>query len=235
MKANQLKNSDIYLLEQRLGYQFADKQQLELALSHRSVGPRNNERLEFLGDSLLNFIIAEALFERFSGAKEGQLSRLRAHLVKGETLAEIAREKQLGDVIILGGGELKSGGFRRDSILADSVEALIGAIYQEAGLERCRERVLAWYQQRLDTLDIDHAGKDAKTRLQELMQERALALPVYTVLGESGENHARLYEVQCKIASVAEGFCARASSKRQAEKKAAALALKHLEEQNLGN
>lgn len=129
----------------RLGYTFKDKSLLKLALSHRSYGKQNNERVEFLGDSLLNFIIAEALFAKFPTAKEGQLTQLRANLVKGETLAEIAREFGLGDFLLLGEGELKSGGFRRASILADAVEALIGAIYLDSNssMPTCRERVLA--------------------------------------------------------------------------------------------
>ena len=137
-KANQLTKNDAHLLQKRLGYQFVNGALLELSLSHRSVGQFNNERLEFLGDSLLNLISAEALFDKFPQAKEGELSRLRAHLVKGETLAELAREKQLGDVVLLGTGELKSGGFRRDSILADTVEALIGAIYQDSNMSTCQ-------------------------------------------------------------------------------------------------
>lgn len=136
-------------LAKKLGYQFKDESMIELALTHRSHGKRNNERLEFLGDSILNFVIAEALYRRFPEAKEGQLSRLRAQLVKGETLAELAREMKLGDYLRLGSGELKSGGYRRDSILADSVEAIIGAIYLDSDMECCRPYILSWYQSRL--------------------------------------------------------------------------------------
>ncbi|WP_370981501.1 ribonuclease III [Agaribacterium sp. ZY112] len=234
-KATPLSKTDIYLLEKRLAYEFKDKRLLELALSHRSVGPKNNERLEFLGDSLLNLTIAEALFHQFPDAKEGDLSRLRAHLVKGETLAEIAREKQLGDVVLLGTGEMKSGGFRRDSILADTVEALIGAIYLDQDMFCCQNKVLEWYESRLAGLDLKKAGKDPKTCLQELMQEKSLALPAYRVLNESGENHARMYEVECRLVNVEQVFCAIASSKRQAEKKAAELALQYFDEEVSGN
>ena len=157
-------------LEQRLGYRFDDQRQLQLALTHRSHGATNNERLEFLGDSILNFIIGEALFKRLPEAREGQLSRLRSQIVKGDTLALLAREFELGDCLILGEGELKSGGKSRDSILADSVEAIIGAMYLASGLDVCRERVLTWFAPRLNELSANTSAKDAKSRLQEYLQ-----------------------------------------------------------------
>lgn len=217
-------------LTRALNYDFKDHALVELALSHRSIGKSNNERLEFLGDSLLNLIIAEALFHKFPDAKEGQLSRLRALLVKGETLAEVAREKSLGEHILLGGGELKSGGHRRDSILADVVEALIGAIYLDSNMAQCKERVLSYFDSRLNSLSLATEEKDPKTRLQEYMQERGKPLPVYAVTQEGGQSHAREYTVECKINGQSPAFYGVASSKRNAEKLAAFEALKHIGE-----
>ncbi|ABD81503.1 ribonuclease III [Saccharophagus degradans] len=214
----------------RLGYTFKDKSLLKLALSHRSYGKQNNERVEFLGDSLLNFIIAEALFAKFPTAKEGQLTQLRANLVKGETLAEIAREFGLGDFLLLGEGELKSGGFRRASILADAVEALIGAIYLDSNssMPTCRERVLAWYATRLDKVELKATAKDAKTLLQEYLQERKMPLPTYTVLAEGGEAHSRQFTVECTITGKSKPCSAVGNSKRIAEKLAAEKMLSQL-------
>lgn len=214
----------------RLGYTFKDKSLLKLALSHRSYGKQNNERVEFLGDSLLNFIIAEALFAKFPSAKEGQLTQLRANLVKGETLAEIAREFGLGDFLLLGEGELKSGGFRRASILADAVEALIGAIYLDSNssMPTCRERVLAWYATRLDKVELKATAKDSKTLLQEYLQERKMPLPTYTVLAEGGEAHSREFTVECTITGKSKPCSAVGNSKRIAEKLAAEKMLNQL-------
>ncbi|WP_045860498.1 ribonuclease III [Teredinibacter purpureus] len=208
-------------IESALGYQFQDPTLLYRALSHRSVGPKNNERLEFLGDSLLNFFIAEALFHKFPTAREGDLSRLRASLVKGETLAEIARDFQLGDYLQLGEGELKSGGFRRASILADAVEALLGAIYIESGMETCKTAVLRWFDTRLDLTSPAETAKDAKTRLQEYMQEHKKPLPRYEVVRCFGHSHSPEFEVSCDVGGAQKTTIAIAGSKRVAEKKAA--------------
>lgn len=215
-------------LQIRLGYVFNDPAQLDLALTHRSCGAHNNERLEFLGDSILNFVVGEALFRRFPSAREGQLSRLRAQMVKGETLAELAREFELGECLRLGEGEMKSGGHRRDSILADTVEALIGAIYLEAGLERCAELVNVWYTSRLDKLSLTHPDKDAKTALQEYMQARQLPLPEYLVVQTAGEAHARTFTIECRVAPLKKPIRAQATNRREAEKQAAAEALEKL-------
>ena len=204
-----------------LGYCFVDHSLLLTALSHRSVGKENNERFEFLGDSLLNFIIAEALFKQFPDAHEGDLTRLRASLVKGETLAEIAREFELGEHLLLGEGELKSGGFRRASILADTVEAILGAIYLEAGMEQCKSAVLRWYERKLAEVSPEYTGKDAKTQLQEFLQERKRALPKYSVLNCLGAAHAPEFEVACDIGGGSEPTKAIATSKRTAEQAAA--------------
>ncbi len=160
-------------LERRLGYTFQDPDLMLLALTHRSFAGRNNERLEFLGDAILNFIIGEALYDHFPQAREGQLSRLRAKLVKGETLALLARSFELGDYLRLGSGELKSGGFRRESILADAMEALIGGIYLDAGMDAAKDRVMAWLGPQLRELTPVDTNKDPKTRLQEFLQARA--------------------------------------------------------------
>lgn len=227
MKAENL-TSNLRPLIKALGYDFVDQSFLGLALTHRSCGSKNNERLEFLGDSLLNCMIAEELFQQFPKAKEGQLSRLRARLVKGVTLAEIAREKNLGDYLRLGGGELKSGGFNRDSILADAVEAIIGAIYLDSNFETCRERVLSWYRSRLDDLSLDDTHKDAKTRLQEFLQSRGSSLPIYNLTKVEGESHEQTFYIECEADMLDSSTVGHGGSRRIAEQKAAAAALKKL-------
>jgi ribonuclease III len=214
-------NTKLQRLEHRLGYPFKAQKLLELALTHRSHGAHNNERLEFLGDSILNLIIGEALFQRFSEAREGQLSRLRSQLVKGETLAELAREFEVGECLILGEGEMKSGGSGRDSILADTLEALIGAIYTETSFEVCRAQVLSWYQSRLDALSMDVTAKDPKSQLQEYMQAQRKPLPEYTVVETLGEAHAHVFTIECRVEFLKKPVRAQASSRREAEKLAA--------------
>lgn len=196
-----------------------------LALTHRSFAGRNNERLEFLGDAILNFVAGEALFERFPQAREGQLSRLRARLVKGETLAVLARGFDLGEYLRLGSGELKSGGFRRESILADALEALIGAIYLDAGMDVARQRVLAWLTSEFEGLTLVDTNKDPKTRLQEFLQSRALELPRYEVVDIQGEPHCRTFFVQCDVALLNDRTQGHGASRRIAEQVAAAAAL----------
>jgi ribonuclease-3 len=215
-------------LEDRLGYRFKDQRQLQLALTHRSHSATNNERLEFLGDSILNFLMGEALFNKFSEAREGQMSRLRSQLVKGDTLAELAREFELGDCLVLGEGEMKSGGHRRDSILADAVEAIIGAIYIEAGLDICRERVVSWYAGRLNELTLDTSAKDPKSRLQEFMQSQHQPLPEYRVIEVGGEGHAQVFTIECHVGIAKQPTRAQASSRREAEKQAATAMLAQL-------
>ncbi|KUJ84985.1 ribonuclease III [Microbulbifer sp. ZGT114] len=215
----------------RLGHQFSRPDLLQLALTHRSAGSRNNERLEFLGDSILGFTIGAALFDKFPEGREGQLSRLRAQLVSGETLAKLAREMEIGDCLRLGEGEMKSGGFRRASILADAVEALIGAIYLDAGLEAARERVLAWFASRLENLSLETA-KDPKTRLQEWLQARQRPLPEYTVVDVSGAEHAQRFVVECRVKGLSAPVRGEASSRRSAEKLAATEAYKRLVGEN---
>ncbi len=217
--------SSLDKLERKLGYSFQDPDLAVLALTHRSYGGRNNERLEFLGDSIVNFLIAEDLYQRFPEAREGQLSRLRARMVRGQTLAELAREFGLGDFLLLGSGELKSGGFRRESILADVVEALLGAIYLDSGMDTCRERVQVWYKARLETLSVtDQHNKDPKTRLQEHLQSRQQKLPDYELLSIEGKAHAQTFKVCCHVDGLGdtEGM---GSSRRVAEQQSARQAL----------
>lgn len=213
-----------------LGHDFRDPAWLELALTHRSVsGARNNERLEFLGDSILNFLIADYLYDRFPQENEGKLSRLRALLVKQDTLASVARDLQLGDHLRLGAGELKSGGYRRESILADTVEAVLGAIYRDTGdIEACRARVHAWFGYRLESVGQETVIKDSKSRLQEYLQGRRLALPLYTVVGIEGEAHNQSFQVTCAVPGLTLPTLGNGVSRRQAEQDAAAEALRLL-------
>jgi len=210
-----------------LNYRFRDPALAELALTHRSMGKPNNERLEFLGDALLGAFVAEMLYEAHPNASEGELSRLRAQLVNGQALAALARELELGDRLKLGPGELKSGGFRRDSILADAFEAMLAAIHLDGGLEACRETVRGLFAGRIAAMP--RSSKDAKTRLQEWLQARSLPLPRYELRGSHGEDHARTFEVSCAIdepeAMVAEGS---GSSRRAAEQEAAESVLSRL-------
>jgi len=213
-------------LSKSLGYQFSDVEFLQRALTHRSVGSKNNERLEFLGDSLVNFMIADVLYHEYSKLPEGDMSRVRAHLVKGETLAEIGIEYNLSEYLVLGPGELKSGGFRRNSIIADTVEAIIAAVYEDGGLDKCRNLVESLYRRRLEELDPKKIGKDSKTRLQELLQSFQEPLPEYSIISVNGAAHDQAFTVSCYVAKLNTKFEATASSRRKAEQKAAGIALK---------
>lgn len=216
-------------LSHRLKHKFGDPTLLEMALTHRSHGAGNNERLEFLGDSILNFCIAESLFHKFGSAPEGDLSRLRAAMVKGETLALIARELELGENLRLGEGELKSGGFRRDSILADAVEAIIGAIYLDAGMEAARKEILTLYEERLAQVSVTKTGKDPKTQLQEYLQSQGKPLPRYKVISINGEAHAQEFTVSCSVTVSKETTTGTATNRRAAEKLSAEKMLVHLQ------
>lgn len=213
-----------------LAHGFADPSLLELALTHRSARGANNERLEFLGDALLGQIVAVHLYERFPDADEGQLTRTRATLVKRETLARIARSLDLGEHIILGEGELKSGGWRRDSILANTVEALIGAVYLDGGFHACVEQTLSWFSGELENADPSAASKDAKTRLQEFLQARGKALPQYTSLNIVGPAHDQQFTIECSVEALAPAVQGTAKSRRAGEQTAAALMLAQLED-----
>lgn len=215
----------------RLGHRFAAPALLAQALTHRSAGSPHNERLEFLGDALVNLIVAEALYQRWPQADEGALTRARAELVRESSLAAIARRLALGERLTLGPGEMKSGGHRRDSILADALEAVIGAIYLDAGYETCRAVALPWFAEALEALPPPHkVGKDAKTRLQEWLQARGLPLPVYALLSESGEEHAKVFRVSCALTQPELATEGEGTSRRSAEQVAAEAALSRLRE-----
>jgi ribonuclease III len=201
---------------------------LRIALTHSSATPINNERLEFLGDALLGFIIAEVLYQRFPQATEGELTRLRSSLVKRETLAMIARRLEIGHYLTLGEGEEKSGGRDRDSILANALESIIGAIYLDGGFEVCRKRVIALFEDALSSLSPFMLEKDPKTRLQEFLQARRFALPTYDVIAIEGEPHKRFFTVRCTSPMLAEPIVARDSSRRRAEQAAACKMLERL-------
>ena len=208
-----------------LGYSFNNEALLLQALTHRSASNTHNERLEFLGDSILSIIISDALYHQFPKVTEGDLSRMRATLVRGDTLAKIAKEFKLGDYLTLGPGELKSGGFRRESILADAVEAIIGAIYLDSELETVRGLLLGWYEQRLSEIKPGVSQKDAKTQLQEYLQGHKKSLPDYEVVSVEGEAHNQRFTVECRIEGVADAVTGVGSSRRKAEQQAAAQAL----------
>ncbi len=210
-------------LQERLGYRFHNRSWLELALTHRSVhNTRNNERLEFLGDSLLGLIMSDYLYSAFPAAPEGVLTRLRAFLVRESTLADVARALELGDVLRLGAGEVRTGGFRRDSILADTLEALLAAIFRDSeNLSVCRDCVLRWYGPRLLELSADQEIKDAKSRLQEWLQARHLALPEYTVVQISGPDHDQHFRVECRVEALDAPVLGQGGSRRYAEQQAA--------------
>jgi ribonuclease III len=212
----------------RLGHRFADPAVLAAALTHRSAGRTNYERLEFLGDAVLTLVVSELLYREFAGADEGDLSRYRATLVSGSMLATIAASLDLGEQLRLGGGELKSGGFRRGSILADALEGVIGAVYVDGGFEAARAVVTRLYAGRLQSLPIAHELKDAKTRLQEELQRRGLALPAYVVESVSGEPHEQRFVVACEVPVLGLRTLGEGTSRRRAEQAAAQRLLESL-------
>jgi ribonuclease-3 len=221
--------SDLKKLESRVAYTFKNASLLDQSVTHRSFGDRNNERLEFLGDSILNFVVASALFSQFPDANEGDLSRLRARMVKQQTLAEIARELDLGSFLTMGSGELKSGGFDRDSILSDALEAIIGAVFLDGGITEASGCVLALFKERLGALTSSDNEKDAKSRLQEHLQGLGEPVPEYIVVGTTGKSPNQKFEIECRSSSFSARVSAYGTSRRRAEQKAAELALRHLE------
>lgn len=204
-----------------LKYQFKNSSLLEQALTHRSAGHKNNERLEFLGDSILNFVIAHALYERFPEVSEGQLSRLRAHLVRGEMLAIVAQTIDLGDYLLLGQGELKSGGYRRESILANTLEALFGAIYLDGDFANCQQVILNLYASQLQNEQLELNVKDAKTDLQEYLQRQKLELPNYKLIKVVGEMHEQIFHTSCTINNPNHQTIGEGPTRRKAEQIAA--------------
>lgn len=211
----------LHSLSTRLDYTFQNTAYLKQALTHCSVGPINNERLEFLGDSILNFVIASELFQRFPHESEGWLSRLRAHLVSGETLAQIALDISLGNHLLLGQGELKSGGFRRASILADALEAIFAAVFLDGGYKDTQAVILKLYHSRLEQKLPDNHLKDFKTQLQEYLQSKKLSLPVYQLIKTQGEEHNQVFHITCEVSELELQTYGQSSSRRKAEQQAA--------------
>ena len=221
--------SALPVLQTRIGYSFTRLELLQQALTHRSFSGTNNERLEFLGDSVLNFIIAHQLFNLFPDLPEGDLSRLRAKLVKEASLAEIATSLHLGDALKLGEGELKSAGWRRPSILADALEAIIGAAYLDGGFSAAEKVVTLLYRERLTTIDPKVIDKDAKSQLQEYLQSKKMDLPEYQVVTIEGEAHAQTFTVQCQIKKLNLSTTGVGTSRRVAEQQAAQLAMEKIQ------
>ncbi|NKF50951.1 ribonuclease III [Shewanella sp. WXL01] len=215
-------------LSRTLGYEFSNIDLLKQALTHRSASNKHNERLEFLGDAILQVVISDALYHQFPKVTEGDLSRMRSTLVKGETLTEIAKEFKLGDYLFLGPGELKSGGFRRESILADAVEAVIGAMYLDADIDTCRKLLLNWYKKRLQEIKPGVNQKDPKTLLQEHLQGFKKPLPEYQVVNVQGEAHNQTFTVECRVQELDGAVTGIASSRRKAEQLAAAQVLEKI-------
>jgi ribonuclease-3 len=225
-----LNRPDIGILAGRLGHEFRDRDLLESALTHRSAGRFHNERLEFLGDAVLGMCVAETVFRRLPEAEEGDLSRMRANLVNRDALARVARDLELGDFLRLGSGELKSGGFRRKSTLADGLEAVIGAVYLDAGLDAARAVIERVFGERLTDLPPLDALKDPKTRLQEYLQGRGLALPEYEVIRVTGQSHDQTFVVRCRIPVLEVVKEGEGSSRRRAEQSAAQSCLEAVHE-----
>jgi len=223
---------DLTRLQGTIGYQFRDTDLLQEALTHRSYASRNNERLEFLGDSVLSFLIANELYKRFPRIDEGDLSRLRAQLVKESSLSHIALSIGLGDFIRLGEGELKSAGWRRPSILADTFESIIGAIYLDGGIESAQQFVLRFFDMQLNEIDPKLIQKDAKTLLQELLQSKKSDLPIYTVVSIEGEAHSQTFTIECLIKKSNIKTQGVGNSRRIAEQEAASKAYQLMLELN---
>lgn len=215
-------------IQQALGYEFHTPALLQQALTHRSFAAKNNERFEFVGDAILNYTVAKMLFVAFPKLSEGELSRLRANLVNQDTLAQMATEMQVGNALFLGQGELKSGGFRRPSILADAMEAMFAAISFDADFARAEKTIRHLFEERIHNIDPSDSGKDAKTRLQEALQARRMALPKYRILAQTGEAHEQQFEVECDLGELGKQTQATGSSRREAEQKAAQAALQWL-------
>jgi ribonuclease-3 len=215
-------------LQQKINYQFKDIALLKLALTHRSMGKNNNERLEFLGDSILGLVISRELYKRFDHVDEGKLSRLRSHLVRGQTLAQLARELELSDILILGPGELKSGGFRRESIQADAVEAIFGAVLLDSGFETINTVILDLYCDLLDGINPNDSLKDPKTQLQEYLQKRGNTLPKYDLVKTVGKDHNAVFTVNCSLQDQAMQVEQAAKSIKRAEQLCAQILLDKL-------
>lgn len=221
-------NINLERLGRRLNYQFKKPAYLKQALTHCSVGKDNYERFEFLGDSILGFVIANELFSRFPEESEGQLSRLRSYLVRGEMLVELAKEINLGDFLFLGQGELKSGGFRRSSILADALEAVFAAVFFDGGIDAANEVILTLYRSRLEDPDLNDCLKDSKTQLQEYLQAEKYELPEYALIKVEGDEHNQLFYVTCAVDTLKQVTHGEGNNRRKAEQLAAKKMLEQL-------
>jgi len=220
------------LLSKKLGLTFVNPQLFVTAITHRSASSKNNERLEFLGDSILGFVIAQKLYDRFPDASEGTLSRLRASLVNEASLADLARKHKLGDYLNLGSGELKSGGFRRDSILSDALEAIMGALFKDQGIVACQQWIETLFAEKLENLSVNSGQKDPKTQLQELMQAKKLDLPEYSLVSMSGLSHEQTFTVKCTIPILEEATVGAGITRKKAEQASAEQMLKLLNKVN---
>lgn len=227
-------NQPQHRLEKAIGYTFQDPQRLKQALTHCSAPKPHNERLEFLGDSVLNFVVAEYIFRHYPQATEGMLTRMRSRLVNGRTLAIIAKSWSLEQYLILGTSERRAGGIAKESIQADAVEAIIGAMYLESDLSTVQERILAWLGSRIDEVASTAREKDPKTELQERMQAAGLTLPVYTVLTIDGPQHKQSFSVNCQVEGLDSPTEGKGNSRRTAEQDAAAKALVSLKNDKSG-
>jgi ribonuclease III len=221
------------LLSKKLGLEFEHPQLFVTALTHRSFGSQNNERLEFLGDAILGFVIAQKLYDAFPEADEGTLSRLRASLVNESSLADLARKHHLGDYLLLGSGELKSGGFRRDSILSDALEAIIGALFKDQGISACQDWIGRVFAENLNDLSATNWQKDPKTQLQELMQAKKMELPDYTLIDMSGLPHEQTFKVKCSVSLIGDFCIGTGVSRKKAEQSAAEMMLAKLQQAKL--
>jgi ribonuclease-3 len=211
-----------------IGYTFKNEALVKQALTHRSLDNKNNERMEFLGDAIVNFVVAELLFQQRQNAKEGDLSRLRAALVNREGLADIAMEFNLSEYLRMGTGELRSGGFRRPSILSDAVEAIIGAIYLDSDITICKQTVVQWFESRLNKIIDMKSLKDAKTQLQEYLQSHKLSLPLYELVATQGKQHEQTFTIECKVIEKSLSATGKGTSRRKAEQNAAEMCLEKL-------
>lgn len=226
-----IRNNALKKLQNTIGYSFRQPEILKQAMTHRSFSAQNNERLEFIGDSILNYVVAKMLFDAFADLSEGRLSRLRANLVNQEVLAEIARELHLGDALFLGQGELKSGGFDRPSILADALEALFAAVSLDADFTHAERIVWQLFQKRIAEIDLTAHAKDAKTLLQEALQGLRLSLPKYRIMKQSEKENGQVFEIECDLGELGKKFYATANSRRAAEQMAAKSAFDFVREQ----
>ena len=222
----------IQRLSKRISYQFQQPKLLIQALTHRSAKGDHNERLEFLGDSILGFVIAQTLYDQFPKHNEGDLTRMRSSLVKGVTLAEIGKDFKLGEHLILGPGELKSGGHQRASILEDAVEAIIGAVYLDSDIDTCKTLILHWFAKRLSDIQPGNQQKDPKTQLQEYLQGRKIELPQYEVINTTGQSHDQEFTIRCSTRVIDTSVIAKGTSRRKAEQGAAQQVLELIKNAN---